>query len=297
MAAHRDDIRLEPGPLPAGEGRVGRRGPALKLDPDQDKLLEDTWKDFVRGGALLPKEGQERLRAINAELASLSVKFGDNLLKETNAYRLVIEKKEDLAGLSDRVVAGGAEAAKKAGLEGKWVFTLQAPSLWPFLQGADNRELRRQIFTAYIDARRPRRRDRQQGDARPDRRAAGGAGAAARLQDPRRLRPRREHGEDAGPRVRVPRPAVDAGEGGGGARGRRPAGGHPGRREGLHPRALGLVVLRGEGAQGALRPRRAGAAALLRARPRARGRLLGREPPLRHHLHGAARTCPSTTPR
>ena len=77
------------------------------------------------------------------------MKFGDNLLKETNAYRLVIEKKEDLAGLSDRVVAGGAEAAKKAGLEGKWVFTLQAPSLWPFLQGAENRELRRQIFAAY----------------------------------------------------------------------------------------------------------------------------------------------------
>ena len=94
--------------------------------------------------------GQERLRAINGELASLSVKFGDNLLKETNAYKLVIEQREDLAGLSDRVVAGGAEAAKKAGLEGKWVYTLQAPSLWPFLQGADDRELRRQIFTAYL---------------------------------------------------------------------------------------------------------------------------------------------------
>ena len=126
------------------DGRAG-----LTLDADQQKLLEDAWKDFVRGGALLPKGSQERLRAINAELASLSVKFGDNLLRETNAYKLVIEKKEDLAGLSDRVVAGGAETAKKAGLEGKWVYTLQAPSLWPFLQSADNRKLRRQILTAY----------------------------------------------------------------------------------------------------------------------------------------------------
>jgi peptidyl-dipeptidase Dcp len=149
MAAHRDDIRLDPDLFQrvkaVWDGRAG-----LTLDADQQKLLEDAWKDFVRGGALLPKGSQDRLRAINAELASLSVKFGDNLLRETNAYKLVIEKKEDLAGLSDRVVAGGAEAAKKAGLEGKWLFTLQAPSLWPFLQGADDRELRRQIFTAYV---------------------------------------------------------------------------------------------------------------------------------------------------
>ena len=149
MAGHRDDIRLDPALFLRVKAVWDARA-ALKLDPDQSKLLEDTWKDFVRGGALLPKEGQERLRAINAELAGLSVKFGDNLLRETNAYKLVIEKKEDLAGLSDRVVAGGAEAAKKAGLEGKWLFTLQAPSLWPFLQGADDRELRRQIFTAYV---------------------------------------------------------------------------------------------------------------------------------------------------
>lgn len=149
MAAHRDDVRLDPDLLQrvkaVWEGRA-----ALKLDPDQQKLLQDTWKDFVRGGALLPMEGQERLRAINGELASLSVKFADNLLQETNTHKLVIERKEDLAGLSERVVAGGAEAAKKAGLEGQWVFTLQAPSLWPFLQGADDRELRRRIFAAYV---------------------------------------------------------------------------------------------------------------------------------------------------
>ena len=149
LAAHRDDILLDPA-LFARVKAVWDARATLTLDPDQQKLLEDGWKDFVRGGALLPKEGQERLRKVNAELAGLSVKFGNNLLKETNAYRLVIEKKEDLAGLPERVVAGGADAAKKAGLEGKWAFTLQAPSLWPFLQSADARELRRQIFTAYV---------------------------------------------------------------------------------------------------------------------------------------------------
>jgi peptidyl-dipeptidase Dcp len=149
LAAHRDDVLLDPA-LFARVKAVWDARATLTLDPDQRKLLEDAWKDFVRGGALLPKEGQERLRKINAELASLSVTFGNNLLKETNAYRLVIERKEDLAGLPDRVVAGAAQAAGKAGLDGKWVVTLQAPSLWPFLQDAENRELRRQIFTAYI---------------------------------------------------------------------------------------------------------------------------------------------------
>jgi peptidyl-dipeptidase Dcp len=149
LAAHRDDIHLDPALFRRVKAVWDGRA-TLTLEPDQQKLLEDKWKDFVRGGALLPKEGQERLRKINAELAGLSVKFGNNLLKETNAYRLVIDKKEDLAGLPDRVVAGAAEAAKKAGLEGAWLFTLHAPSLWPFLQDAANRELRRQIFTAYI---------------------------------------------------------------------------------------------------------------------------------------------------
>ena len=149
LAAHRDDVRLHPD-LARRVKAVwdGREG--LSLEADQKRLLEDTWKDLVRGGALLPKASQERFRTINGELASLSVKFADNLLKETNAYKLVIEKREDLAGLSDRVVAGGAEAARKAGLEGKWVYTLQAPSLWPFLQGAEDRDLRRRIFAAYV---------------------------------------------------------------------------------------------------------------------------------------------------
>ena len=103
----------------------------------------------MRGGANLAPAQKERFRAINAELSALGIKFGDNLLHDTNAYRLVIENEADLKGLPPSVVAAGAEAAKAAGLPGKWVYTLQAPSIWPFLQYADNRELRRQILTAY----------------------------------------------------------------------------------------------------------------------------------------------------
>ncbi|MGE5235757.1 MAG: M3 family metallopeptidase [Acidobacteriota bacterium] len=148
QAAHRDDIILNER-LFARIKAVWDSRDTLALDGEQRRLLEKTYSRFVRGGALLDAPSKERLRAINAELATTGLTFGDNLLKEMNAYRLVIDRKEDLAGLPERVVAGAAEAARKAGLAGKWVFTLHAPSLWPFLQYADNRELRRQIFTAY----------------------------------------------------------------------------------------------------------------------------------------------------
>ncbi len=128
---------------------VWERRDTLGLNPEQHRLVEETYKDFVRGGANLSAEQKTRLRAINEELSLLALQFSDNLLKETNAYRLVIDKREDLAGLPENVVAAAAEAAGKAGMEGKWVFTLHAPSIWPFLSYADNRELRRQILTAY----------------------------------------------------------------------------------------------------------------------------------------------------
>ena len=116
----------------------------------QAKLLEENHKMFVRGGANLTPDQQGRFRAINAELSALGIKFGDNLLRDTNTYRLVIDKAENLAGLPPSVVAGAADAAKAAGMAGTWVFTLQAPSIWPFLQYADNQKLRRQALTAYI---------------------------------------------------------------------------------------------------------------------------------------------------
>jgi peptidyl-dipeptidase Dcp len=149
LAAHQDDIRLN-AVLFQRVKVVWDSRAELRLAPDQATLLEKTWKGFVRGGALLGKEQQERLRAINSEVAGLEVKFGDDVLKQTNAFRLVVDAPADLAGLPGRVVAGAADAAKAAGLEGKWVFTLKSPSIWPFLQYAENRTLREQIFKAYI---------------------------------------------------------------------------------------------------------------------------------------------------
>jgi len=148
LSALRDDIRLNPA-LFARVKTLWDQHARLGLTPVQAKLLEENHKTFVRGGANLTPDQKERFRAINAELSALGIKFGDNLLHDTNTYRLVIDKAENLAGLPPSVVAGAADAAKAAGMAGKWVFTLQAPSIWPFLQYADTREMRRQILTAY----------------------------------------------------------------------------------------------------------------------------------------------------
>ncbi len=121
----------------------------LKLNPEQAKLLEKKYKAFVRSGANLDAKQKERLRAINSELSVLSLKFGDNVLAENNAYQLVIDNKKDLVGLPEQVVQAAADDSKAAGKEGKWVFTLQNASVMPFLQYSDNRALRRKIWTAY----------------------------------------------------------------------------------------------------------------------------------------------------
>ncbi len=148
LAALGDDINLDPA-LFARVKAVWEKRDALELTAEQKKLVDERYQEFVRGGANLDAAGQQRLRAINKELSLEGLKFGDNVLRETNAYRLVIDKPADLAGLPPGVVSAAAAAAKAAKLDGKWVFTLQAPSIWPFLQYADNRELRRQILTAY----------------------------------------------------------------------------------------------------------------------------------------------------
>lgn len=121
------------------------------LNTEQQMVLKKYYNNFVRGGANLSADDKEKLIKINNELAMLSLKFGDNQLKETNAYRLVIDNPKDLGGLPEGVIAAAAETAKEAGMEGKWVFTLHNPSIMPFLQYADNRDLREQIYKAYIN--------------------------------------------------------------------------------------------------------------------------------------------------
>lgn len=147
---HYDNIRMN-ADLFAKVKKVYDERASLKLAPDQLRLVEESYKDFVRGGINLSAEDQQTLRKLNERISELQLTFGQNLLAETKAYKLVIDKKEDLAGISEDAIAAAAEAAKRDSLEGKWVFTLDNPSVMPFLQGADNRELRKQIFEAYVN--------------------------------------------------------------------------------------------------------------------------------------------------
>ncbi len=122
----------------------------ITLDKEQQMLLDKYYKSFVRSGAALDADKQARLREINKELSSLSIAFDNHLLNENNAYQLVIENEADLAGLPEWVKMGAADEAKAKGMEGKWIFTLKNPSRLPFLQYAENRDLRKQIYEAYI---------------------------------------------------------------------------------------------------------------------------------------------------
>jgi len=122
----------------------------LELDAEQMRLLEESYLDFVNGGAELSEADKERMREINTRMSTLRLNFSDNVLAETNKFQLFIDIDDDLAGLPPGVIEGAAGAAAKAGQEGKWLFTVHRPSIYPFLDYADNRELREQIFNAYI---------------------------------------------------------------------------------------------------------------------------------------------------
>jgi peptidyl-dipeptidase Dcp len=120
------------------------------LTPEQLFILENLYKEYVRLGANLSKEDQDSLKKINQRLSVLTVQYDQNVLAETNNYKLFVGK-EDLKGLPESLVASAAEVAKAAGQEGKWAFTTQRPSIFPFIQYSPNRELRHEIFNAYIN--------------------------------------------------------------------------------------------------------------------------------------------------
>ena len=123
----------------------------LGLNVEQNRLLEETFKAFVRGGADLNEQEKNKLREINKEMSLLSLQFGENILKETNRFELVLTEKSQLAGLPQNVIAGAAEAAKERSQNGKWIFTIHKPSWIPFLQYSENRELRKKLLTAYFE--------------------------------------------------------------------------------------------------------------------------------------------------
>jgi peptidyl-dipeptidase Dcp len=120
------------------------------LDPEQEFLLENLYKSFLRNGANLNKQDQDTLKKINQKLSILTVQYSQNVLAETNNYKLYVTG-DNLDGLPESVIATAAETAKEEGQEGKWAFTTQRPSIFPFLQYSPNRELRRELFNAYTN--------------------------------------------------------------------------------------------------------------------------------------------------
>ncbi len=120
-----------------------------KISPEQNRLLEKTYNDFVRNGAMLTPENKERIRAIDQELSILGPQFSENVLKATNKFELILDKKSDLAGLPEGAIEAAMVAAEAKGHPGKWLFNLQAPSFIPFLTYAKNRPLREKMWRAY----------------------------------------------------------------------------------------------------------------------------------------------------
>lgn len=149
LAGYYDEITLNPD-LFLRVKQVYEKQQNLNLAPEQKFILENLYKQFVRNGANLGKEDQDTLRKINQRLSVLGVQFSQNVLEETNNYRLFVGR-EGLAGLPQSLKDAAAETAKAAGKEGGWAFTTQRPSIFPFLQYSENRDLRRELFNAYIN--------------------------------------------------------------------------------------------------------------------------------------------------
>ncbi len=123
----------------------------LGLDREQMIFLEKTYRDFERGGAALPEDKREEFKKLSERMSMVSLQLSENLLAENNAFELVIEDEADLAGLPSTVIEAAAEEARRKDMEGKWVFTTAFPSRVPFLQFAENRELRKQMLMGYVN--------------------------------------------------------------------------------------------------------------------------------------------------
>jgi peptidyl-dipeptidase Dcp len=150
LSKHNDDIAMNEKLFKRVKAVYEKRNDS-KLDSSQIRVVEKYFKDFERNGANLSKEDQDKLRKINEELSVLTLKFGDNLLAETNEnFKLVIDNEKDLDGLPKDVIDGAAQAAKENKLEGKWVFGLSRTSMTPFLQFAKNRDLREKLYRGYF---------------------------------------------------------------------------------------------------------------------------------------------------
>lgn len=149
LAAHRDAIGLNP-PLFARIAALYETRATLGLDPESARLLERTYKDFVRGGARLSEADKARLKGLNAQLATLSTQFKQNVLKEINASAVLVDTRAELAGLSDASITAAAANAKAAGQEGKFLLRLTNTTGQPPLASLQNRVVRERLMAASL---------------------------------------------------------------------------------------------------------------------------------------------------
>ena len=149
LSAHSDNIFLN-GDFYARVKTLYDQREELDLTVEQAKLLENYHTRFVRAGAALSMEDQAKMRELNGQLSSLSVKFGENVLKEDNKFEMLIENEEDLDGLSDNIINAAREAAQERGYNEGWLFTPHKPSMIPFITYSNNRTLRKQLKKGYI---------------------------------------------------------------------------------------------------------------------------------------------------
>lgn len=150
FSAHSDDINLN-AELFARVKAVYEQRDALTLTPEEQKVLENQYKRFVNSGAELGAEEQARLRELNTQLSMLQLNFSQNLLHETNNTFVIVESKEELAGLPEENIAAAAKMAEEQGQKGKWMFNMQRPSCNPVLQYCSNRALREKVYNAYYN--------------------------------------------------------------------------------------------------------------------------------------------------
>ncbi|MDA3954473.1 MAG: M3 family metallopeptidase [Bacteroidales bacterium] len=149
LSAHSDEINLDPRYWERIK-TVYTNKEKFSLNEEQSFLFENVYKGFIRSGADLSEDKKEILKEINQELSSLTLKFSQNVLAEVNDFKLIVESETDLTGLPKSSIQAAAEAASNDSIEG-WVFTINKPSMIPFLQYADNRELRKEIYNAYVN--------------------------------------------------------------------------------------------------------------------------------------------------
>lgn len=150
LSAHSDAIYMNK-KLYGRVSQIFNHKKEIKLTIEQKRLLDMYYKTFVRSGANLSLEDKKKVADINQKLSVLSLQFGQNTLSTINEYKLIVDREEQLKGLPHDIIAAAKETATTMQMTDKWVFTLQNSSVMPFLQYADNRALRKEIWTAYTN--------------------------------------------------------------------------------------------------------------------------------------------------